>query len=436
MGWRDPGCYGNREIETPAIDRLAAEGMKCTNAFVTASSCSPSRASFITGQYPHTHGVTAITNKFFFKQLQPFSTTLPSLLAEYGYHTTLEGKWHVAPYLPARWYGYRERIGGIALSAEDMWIAGSLRTIDFLKRNRDRRFYLEINYMNNHRNAYGDIIPDEDFPVDPEDVSVPDYWALPQWPEIRRDVAHFYSQTMKMDKMIGEVLRALDELDIAENTLVCFVSDNGPQFPGHIMALYDRGIGTPLIFRWPERISPGSVYDGLVSTVDLMPTFLEACGVPIPEGVEGRSLYDVITGEETGPVRDAVFAEMTHHVYYLPTRAARTERYKYIKNYSDIAVGLDQLNHKEWAHRLCELPNQPWKRPRVPEELYDLAVDPNEQRNLVDDSSYREVLSDMRLLLEAHMKATGDPFLGAPFTDDYEDNLHIITPTEPGEKAF
>lgn len=436
LGWQDLSSFGSPDITTPNIDRLASDGMRFTRAFVTSSSCSPSRATFLTGQYPHTNGVVGITNRHFFMQLSPRAVTLPKLLKRSGYDTALEGKWHPAVFLPAKWYGFTERFGGMAMSAEDMWITDTSRTREFLERNRDGRFYLEMNFMNNHRDPYGKMTFAEDFPVDPKDISVPDYWALPDWPEIRDDIARYYSQTMEMDRLIGEVLDLLDELDLAENTLVCFLSDNGPQMPGHIMALYDRGVRTPLLMRWPKKIPAGTDYNHLVSTVDLMPTFLDAAGLDIPDDIQGMSLMPVITRDETGPVRDAVFLEMDYHVYYIPTRGVRTERYKYLKNYSDMAIGLDQLNNTEWAHRLCELPNHPWKRPRGEEELYDLEADPDEQVNLAEDPAYAEVLEEMRGRLAAWQEETDDPFLGAPFTLDYEENKEIYEPTDPEERAY
>lgn len=418
LGWKDLGCYGNREIATPNIDRLAKEGARFKNAFCITSSCSASRASFITGQYPHTNGVTALTHVYKLKSLRPCYRTLPSMLSDAGYNTALEGKWHVSPYLPVGWYGYQERLSG--MFPKDMWIQGTEKTVDFIRRNKDNRFYLEINYMNNHRDAYGEFQFDPGFPVDPQKVHVPKYWTLPDWPEIRLEVAKYYSQTEKMDQMIGEVLRTLDELNLAENTLVIFVSDNGPPFPGNKMTLYDRGIGEPLIMRWPKKFPAGRTLEGMVSTIDIMPTVLDAVGLSIPDDIEGRSLFTFAAGEQSGTIRKAVFAEMTHHVHYLPTRAVRTERWKYIRNYSDIAKGLDQCDHMAWAHRLCELPNQPWKRPRVHEELYDLRRDPNEQVNLAGDERYKDDLERMRALLDQHMKETKDPFLGAPFTRDYD----------------
>jgi arylsulfatase A-like enzyme len=143
LGWRDLGCYGNRDVRTPNLDRLAREGVKFEREFVVSSSCAPSRASFITGQYPHTHGVTGLTHLDPRKSLSPFRSTLPDLLAAQGYNTAIEGKWHVSPYLPTSWYGYNKRLSG--LLPEQQRIRDTRRTIDFLRRNRRNRFFLQVN---------------------------------------------------------------------------------------------------------------------------------------------------------------------------------------------------------------------------------------------------------------------------------------------------
>lgn len=417
LGWKDLACYGNSEISTPNIDRLANEGVRFENAFVTASSCSPSRATFITGQYPHTNGVDGLTTTYPEKSLPPGYKTLPSILKEAGFKTAIEGKWHVAGFEDTADYGYGERLGSII----EMIIASADKTVEFIERNRDERFYLEINYLNNHRDVFsGGFEFDPDFPVDPESVSVPEYWRLPNWPEIRLEVAQFYSQTMKMDHMIGQVLKTLDDLGLAQETMVIFVSDNGPPFPGNKMTLYDRGIGTPLIVRWPEAMVGGT--DGnLISTVDLAPTILDALGLPTPTAMQGGSFVSLLSDPGSKPTRVAIYAEMTYHVKYLPTRAVRNLKWKYIRNYSDNPVGLDQCSHMEWAQRLVEQPDQPWTSPRVPEELYDLENDPHEQNNLAEDRQYLDVLEHMQQLLDRHMEETGDPFLGKPFTHDYEE---------------
>ncbi len=419
MGWKDLSCFGNKDIETRNIDRLAAEGVKFTNNFVVSSSCSPSRAALLTGQYPHTNGVTALTHRHKTKALKPFYNTLPSLLENAGYNTGLMGKWHVSPYLPSSWYGYNERMTGLGLSKGDWVVDKADRAIAFMENNKQNRFYLEINFLQNHRIDHGKFYQDPKNPVNWEETHVPGYWALPDWDEIRQDVAKYYSQTLQMDNIIGDLLDYLDDAGLADNTMIVFLSDNGAPYPGNKMTLYDRGTGSPLLIRWPQKIKGDTRVANLMNSIDVMPTILEACGLDIPSEVQGKSFWQHAIGEKDNELHEAVFTEMTHHVFYLPTRAARTGKWKYIRNYSDIALGVDELDLTEWAHRLCELPNQPWKKPRVKEELYFLPNDPNEQNNLANNKSSSRDLAKMRKLLDDHMKRTNDPFLSKAFTLDY-----------------
>jgi arylsulfatase A-like enzyme len=413
LGWKDLSCYGNRDISTPNIDRLAAEGARFTNAFGAAPSCSPSRASIITGQYPHCNGVTGLTHVRKRLMLSPFRQTLPELLSAQGYVTGFEGKWHVAPYFPTGWYGYQRRLSGIL--PKDFHIQSSEKAIDFISEPRNGPFYLELNYIDTHRDDAGEFHFNPEYPVDPGKISIPEYYTLPDWPEIRLEVAKYYSNLLRMDEMIGQTLEELDRRGLAENTLVCFVSDNGAPFPGNKMTLYDRGIGTPLIFRWPKKIPAGLSSGALVSAIDIMPTLLDAAGDTSPSSAQGKSLFPLMSGGGETELREAVFAEMTYHVNYLPMRAVRTRKWKYIRNYSDHPVGLDQCSHMEWARRVCELPNQRWLRPRAPEELYDVENDPHEQMNLVDEPAHKQTLREMRSLLDEHMRRTEDPFLGKAF---------------------
>lgn len=431
LGWHDLSCYGNASLPTPSIDRLAREGARFERAFVVCSTCAPSRASFVTGQYPHTHGVVGLTHLDVRLSLSPFRPTLPEALQAAGYHTALEGKWHVAPYFPTSWYGYHDRLSGLLPDA--MRIRDSSTTRDFLRANKDHRFFLQINYQSSHRDRYGEFHMDERFPVDPAAVRIPAYMALPDWPEIREDLARYYSQNLHMESMIGEVLGELDVLGLAEQTLVIFVSDNGPHYPGMISTLYDRGTATPLLLRWPGRIAEGVELAELVSSIDLMPTVLESAQVRPSESVQGRSLWPLLaaTAVDAGWDRDALFLEQNRHVLDVACRAVRTDRWKYIKNYTDVAFGLDQNAHDEWAHRLCELPGHPWKRPRAEEELYDLGRDPQERRNLARDPEHAGPLERLRRRLRAHMEQTGDPALDAPFRHAFD--AFTYAPTKPGE---
>jgi len=419
MGWKDPGCYGNTNLETPHIDSLAEEGVLFENAFVVAPSCSPSRASLITGQYPHTNGVTALTHRYPKKSLKRSSNTLAKELNNAGYATAIDGKWHPAVFSPVRWFGYEKRMTGFGFMPGSWDIDDAEDAVGFIRKNQDRPFYLEMNFVQNHRIEHGKFYASEDHPVDPDSLDLPEHYALPDWPEIRGDVAKFYSQSMEMDAIIGDVLEEIERLELRESTMIVFLSDNGQPYPGAKITHYDRGIGTPLLVSWPGTLEGGQVFDELVSSIDIMPSILEANALPVPESVEGISFWPLITGQEDAPVRDAVYSEMNHHVHYIPARAVRTDSLKYIRNYSDRAFGLDELDTTDWAYRLAELPDQPWTRPRVQEELYDLAVDPFEQNNLAGVTDYAPQLDLMRGMLDDHMIRTEDPMRQEAFLHDY-----------------
>lgn len=432
LGIGDLSSFGNKTVETPNIDSIGKEGAKFTSTFCVSSSCAPSRATFVSGQYPHTHGTTALTHLKPFKAISPFTKVLADYFRDLDYNTAIEGKWHVSPYLPTSWYGYNERLSGIF--ADDHVITGTKKTREFLERNKDNRFFLQLNYKNSHRNRYGEYDYDPEFKIDPKDVTIPEYMNLPDWPEIREDIARYFSQNMRMEQMVGEVLAMLDEFNLADNTMVLFVSDNGPHYPGMISTLYDRGVATPMMVRWPGKIKPGTVIDDMVNTIDIMPTFLDAAGIEVPDHVEGKSFLPRLTGESEGPHREEVFLEMDTHVHYIPCRAVRTRKWKYIHNYSDNAFGLDMNAHDEWAHRLCDEEGQPWKSPRQEEELYDLEADPQENNNLAGKTEYADVKKMLREKLEKHQKETNDPFLGKPFTNDFD--AEVYKPVPEGHKYF
>lgn len=418
LGWRDLGCFGDEQVQTPNLDTLCDAGIRFTNAFVTASSCSASRASLLTGQYPHTNGVDGLVHRHPDKSLPAGYPTLASLLAGAGYRTAIQGKWHLSANDDPGALGYHENLSDAfeQLVSNDLDVEKSLA---FIERNRDTPFYLEINSKHNHRLPNGEFEFDPDFPVDPDSVQPPDYWHLPDWPEIRLELAKYYSQTQRLDWIVGQVMDKLNDLGLAETTLVVFLGDNGPPFPGAKLTQYDRGIGTPLIIQGSRIVRSDAPFEALTSTVDLMPTLLEAAGIAIPEGVEGQSFLPLLTGRSADPVREATYSEMTYHVGYLPSRAVRTRNWKYIKNYSDNPIGLDECDDKDWAQRLAESPDQPWLLPRTEEELYNLDDDPNEQVNLTADPGSAQRLGQMRQLLREHMEATADPYLDAPFTNDH-----------------
>ncbi len=405
LGWKDLGCYGNPDIPTPNLDRLAGQGVRFTNAFVAAPSCSASRASWMTGKAPHSVGVLSLTHRRPKYSLKPGEETVAKGLSRAGYTTGIQGKWHAAPFYPTNLYGYQHRPGGL-----DTRVPSSDKAIRFIKRHQKQPWFLELNFIQTHRLGDGSFKFHPDFPIDPDSIQVPEYWDLPDWPEIREELAKYYSQTADMDRIIGEILDYLDDSGQADNTLVCFASDNGPPFPGAKMSLYDRGIGTPLIMRGPG-LTRGLVRDELISTVDLLPTFFETAGLKAPPDVQGSSLLSMARGEQAENPRDEIFSEVTWHVDYQPMRCIRTREWKYILNLSDDPMGLDQCAQYDWAQRLCDVPGHPSCRPRVEEELYNLQADPNEKNNLVNDPKHQGVLEDLRNRLGRYRQQTNDVLL-------------------------
>ncbi|MBN2659005.1 MAG: sulfatase [Spirochaetales bacterium] len=427
LGWRDLSSYGSPDVPTPNIDSLADEGFLFDQCYAVSPSCAPSRASLITGQYPHTHGVDGLVHIHPEKTLSPFHFTLPRILRRAGYETAIHGKWHVAPFFPKSWYGYKTSLNPINPFA--MHIESSDPAVDYINNHADEPFYLELNYMNNHRRDDGTFENIAEYAPDPGAISVPSYYALPDMPEILSDLADYHSQTMKMDKMIGDVLGALKRNGLTDNTIIVFFSDNGAPYPGMKMTLYERGTKVPMIVKIPGTESAGSVVDEPVNSIDIMPTILDALSLDIPREVQGESLMPLLEGNRPENPDKAVFTEMTYHVGYIPGRAVRQGSWKYIRNYSSGNIGLDQLNYFEWAHRLCDSSGQPWKSPRIPEELYDLDSDPDEQNNVIN--LYPEKAAGLSGLLDEHMAATGDAYLEKSFEDDYDAGDYVMTEYKP-----
>lgn len=414
LGWYDLSSYGNPNISTPNIDRLKAGGVSFTRAFDVTSTCSSSRASYATGQYPHTHGVTGLVHRLPELSLPAGTLTLASELKAAGMRTAIHGKWHLAAEeLPGE-YGYTE----VMTSFAEQWIFDSERSVRFIERNSERRFFFEINYMNPHRDIFGDHEQHEDHPVDPDALEWPEWMHLPDVPGARVELAAYYSQIERMDTMIGELLAALDATGVTDETLIAFISDNGAAFPHNKLSLYDRGTGTPLIFHWPEAIPAGLERNELAPSIDLMPTLLDAIGREIPESVQGGSILPLLLDPDASLERDAIFSEMTFHSGStgMPMRSVRSAGWRYIRNYSDAPLGVSG-GGEDWAQEIRDqnLPEYPWGQPRVPEELYDVSADPQQRTNLVDDPSAAQELQNLRARLDAHMEATADPYLGRAF---------------------
>jgi arylsulfatase A-like enzyme len=255
---------------------------------------------------------------------------------------------------------------------------------------------------------------------------------LPDTPETRRDMAAYKASARSLDQGVGMVLDALDLHGLADDTLIIFTTDHGLAFPGAKATLYDRGLGVMLIMRGPGGFSGGRVNDALVSHLDVYPTLCELIGIERPDFLQGVSLLPLVRGETTS-IRDELYAEMTWHAAYEPQRAVRTERWKYIRRFGERAKPV-----------LCNCDDSPSKdvllrmgwgdRTVAKEQLYDLALDPDEAVNLVDEPGRAETLQEMRNRLLAWMQDTRDPLLcgdPAPPVGAEINDPDQLSPSEP-----
>ena len=388
---RHLGCYG-WGVETPNLDRLAGDGVTFTNFFCTAPQCSPSRASFLTGRYPHSNGLIGLAHRGF--RLNSGELLLPALLAREGYSTHLFGFQHESsdPYA----LGYQNVVKGKSNSCLN--VAPLL--LEFLSGKPKEPFFAVVGFQETHR-----PFPEYDGPVD----DVPQLPYLPDDDDVRRDLAALYMVVRRVDRKMGEILAALDETGLAENTLVVFTTDHGIAFPGAKATLYDPGIEIALLMRGPGGFESGKRVHALLVNNDLLPTVLDVCGVSVPAQVQGRSVLPLVR-DELGRLHDRIFVEQTYHAAYDPLRGLRTERYKYIRSFEErpfwFPPNVDNGLSKEVVRRLGY-----FDRPRPAEMLFDLEADPVERNNLATDPDYAGLLERMRAALERWMRDTNDPLL-------------------------
>lgn len=409
QGEGDLSVYGHPTLRTPNIDRLAREGMRFDNAFLTISSCSPSRASILTGRYPHSTGAEDLH-----MPLPADQTTMARRLHRENFYNMSVGKWHLGDAEQSHWDVVVDCPGKETAVEAIKALSG---------RPMDRPFFFWVASKDPHRPFDDNAIPD---PHTPADVVVPPY--LPDHPLIRHDLALYYDEVTRFDSHVGLILAELDRQGILDSTLIAYVSDNGMPFPRAKTTLYDSGIRTPMIVRFPEAIPAGSVQKGLFSVVDLAPTLLEVAGHEL-DSAQGTSAADMLRDPEA-PGREAIYAEANWHDFEQFTRAVRTARFLLVRNYyweKPLWNSVDSINSITWsgylqaqrAGLLAEAQEFLFREPRPYEELYDLQVDPMSLRNLSDDPAYADDLNRLRTLLDNWRVDTEDTMPAEPRADGW-----------------
>lgn len=393
--------YGHA-IPTPHLSQFAAEGVLFRQAFCAAPTCSPSRAALLTGQWPHQTGMLGLAHRGF--ALHEPNHHLALFLQSHGYHTVLTGTEHLGARQKEDHNGYAQ------IYSEGQ---SHIHAISFLQEHRGGPFFLDVGFGETHRVGDGFSGPDAmpcDGDLDARFVPVPD--GLPDTPETRRDFADYINSATRLDAKIGQVLDALDEAGLRENTLVIVTTDHGIAFPNYKCSLRDTGLGVMLMLRGPQ-FADGRVLDAMVSHVDLFPTICEVANLPQPDWLEGHSLLPLARGEKTA-VRDELFGEVTFHAAFEPKRAIRTPRWKYIRRFDDKST--PTLPNCDDSLSKTLLLENGWRETRVArEELFDLVFDPNENCNLLEISTRQSelapVIEELSGRLDQWMRATNDPLL-------------------------
>ncbi len=402
------GCYGNEEIRTPHIDRLASQGMRFTQAFANNAVCSPTRATLLTGLMPSQHGVHKYINKDVMFGPKAYSTiaefdTLPQILRESGYVCGLVGKWHLGDHMKPQegfthWVAKPEghttafvdqkviEDGKITVQPGHITPYWTRRGVQFIERNRDRRFFLLLAYNGPYglgRSMYSPsasrhaaYYADKALRCFPREEPHP--WLHNNRKMINNPVSmrKYAAEVSAVDDGVGEVLAALQRLDLEDDTLLVFMGDQGLA-GGHCgfwgmgdhtrpLTAYDWTMRIPLIVRHPGKIRAGSTCDRMVAGYDVLPTLLGYLGLakkmPKDPPSPGRRFDAILRGRDgNAEWDDVVFYEFEN------VRAIRTRRWKYVE-------------------RLGE----------PPRELYDLESDPCERLNLADKEPHRAKQAELR----------------------------------------
>jgi len=443
LAWDDSSPYGHEFLPTPNLQRLADGGMKFEQAFVTVSSCSPSRASIITGQYSTTTDADELH-----WPVPAEKITFVEKLRKAGYWTGAAGKWHLGEAMKDRFdevievdtSGFQLPSGEAAKSGKfKETLSGEAQSgcADWLsllnKREKEKPFFLWLAALDPHRPYHPGGVPN---PSTKDMVKLPPYH--PNTPEVVADYQLYYDEIIRLDKYVGLVMDTLKQQGILESTVILFISDNGRPFPRDKTTLYDSGMRSPFLVHWPEVVASGGVCREVVSTVDLARTFLDMAGVGDQlDSFKGQSFLPQLKDPKS-PGREYAFAEKNWHDYEDHSRAVRGRRYKYIRNYYDdlpLTPSADSVRGLTYgalkklrdAGTLTRAQSACFVKPRPKEELYDTLADPFEVSNLAGDSGLNPVLERMREALQGWERENDDSPPSLRTADEFDRETGLPT---------
>lgn len=432
-------CAGNDEIQTPNLDRIAAQGMRFDSFFCASPVCSPARASLLTGTIPSAHGVldwlragnldgerfaaqgAEVPYGGYAEEHKPIQylagkITYTDVLAQNGYTCALSGKWHLGDSInPQHGFKYWYTIGrgGCCYYHPDIVENGTIevmhgqyvtdlitdKALEFLNTlsTKPEPFYLSVHYTAPHAPWEAEHHPKEfiemydncPFHSTPDVPDHPDLTCEPMYGTPRRHekLRGYYAAVTAMDRGVGQLLDRLEEKGVADNTIVIFAADNGMNMGHHgiwgkgngtrPMNMYDTSVKVPFMVRYPGVVPAGTVCRHMVSAYDFFPTLLDLLHLDAQQTqkLPGHSFADILRGQESSERGEIVIFDE-----YGPVRMIRSERFKYIHRY-----------------------------PYGPDEFYDLQADPGEEHNLIDDPAMESIILEMRRHMEQWFNRYADP---------------------------
>lgn len=387
-------------VPTPNLQRLAEEGILFRQANDAAPTCSPSRASLLTGECAHSNGMLGLVNRGFAMTPAGYQHhIIRTLRQEAGYYSALIGLQHIAKDPHTIGYDHVEVIPGNRVANV------TPHAVRFIHSHPRQPFWLTVGYFETHRPYHKFAPEDERRYMEPPK-------PILDVPASRLDMANFHETVRTLDWGVGEVLAAFEATGLAENTLVISTTDHGIAWPMMKCNLYDGGMGVHLVMRGPGGFTGGKVCDSMISHLDIFPTLCELLKIPSPAWLQGRSFLPVLRGDAQ-EINDEVFAEVNYHASYEPKRAVRTKRWKYIRHYGTFHHPV-LPNCDDGPTKSYWVENGWAKHTVAPEALYDLIFDPNERNNLATDPSHRDLLTEMQKRLDVWMHSTNDPLLHGP----------------------
>lgn len=414
------GIYGDKVVRTPNIDKLGKNGLIFDQAFCSAASCSPSRASILTGKHPH----QIAEGGNLWGSLPVSIPNFVSLIQESGGFVGSERKgWGPGNFKIS---GYQNNPAGKTFKNFDEFLA---------EKPKEKPFFYWFGSIDPHRDYVKGT--GEQAGLDPKKVKVPGF--LPDTDVVRKDILDYYFEVERFDSDVAKLIATLQEKGELENTLIVITSDNGMPFPRAKATCYDSGTNVPLIMYWKGKIKPARISE-LISLIDLAPTMMDVMGIQKPTDLPSKSLINLINGR---PIenRSAVFVERERHANVrkgdlgYPIRGIRTKDFLYLRNFEPNRFPAGDPQKWKAVGPYGDIDDSPSKqllmadtskydffvsrtlKKRGSEELYDIKNDPSQLHNLANEKRFEKAKKYLKKDLEAWMKLTNDPRAINPTTD-------------------